>query len=130
MQAPNCIWGCKYQVLQIIEFWSQPPSTVGLDTFPIFFTILKSFQDYSIFQLNFEPTIVLIDLLHSEKLKFSFLNMTFLTLTLPPSLLGHQTKYLQFMGTLRITKIALFSTMRPFYSYICIGNLESDHRQS
>ena len=29
--------------------------------------------------------------------------------TLPPSLLGHQTKYLQFMETFRITKIALFS---------------------
>ena len=118
MQAPNCIWGCKYRVLQIIEFGSQPPSTVGLDTFPIFFTILKSFQDYSIFELNFEPTIVLIGHLNSEKLKFSFLNMTFPMLTLPPSLLGHQTKHLQFMETFIITKIALFSTMRPFYSYI------------
>ena len=95
-----------------------------------FFKILKSFQDYSVFQLNFEHTIVLIGFLYSEKHKFSFLNMMFLTLTLPPSLLGHQTKYLQFMGTFRITKIALFSTMRPFYSYIWIGNLQSDHKRS
>ena len=51
-------------------------------------------------------------------------------ITLSPSLLGHQTKYLQFMETFRITKIALFSPNTTLYSYIWTGNLQSDHKRS
>ena len=69
MATPNLYLGLQVSSASNHTIQESVPFNVRFGHLPYYFLkILKSFQDYPGFQLNFEPTIVLIGILDSEKL--------------------------------------------------------------